>query len=237
VINWKLHIIEGLEHPTPRSGHAMAPWYRRVFLFGGLAEFKGERKYVSDMWSLNLDNFEWEEVAQRAAAGVGTDGEELHECPCGRAGHNMVAIQSSSGASGRHESFQLYVLFGWCMKDAKPAFLGDISRYDPKTSEWTTLRPAGTQPPARSYAGCAVFKGDIYVFGGCNGSLASNFRNDMWVYETKDNYWQRVLLPQDAIPPPGRSQHAMVQYGGALYVFGGNNKVSGRRNLLCDFYR
>lgn len=93
------------------------------------------------------------------------------------------------------------------------------------------------QPPARSYAGCAVFKGDIYVFGGCNGSLASNFRNDMWVYETRDNYWQRVLLPQDAVPPPGRSQHAMAQYGGVLYVFGGNNKVSGKRNLLCDFYR
>lgn len=46
-INWKLHIIEGLDHPAPRSGHAMAPWYRRVFLFGGLAEVKGKREYVS----------------------------------------------------------------------------------------------------------------------------------------------------------------------------------------------
>ncbi|KAJ1482241.1 hypothetical protein T484DRAFT_1804588 [Baffinella frigidus] len=35
-------------------------------------------------------------------------------------------------------------------------------------------------------------------------------------------------------PPPGRSQHSMLQYGGLFYIFGGNNKRGGKRHLLGD---
>eukprot|EP00282_Hemiselmis_andersenii_P035885 CAMPEP_0169427938 /NCGR_PEP_ID=MMETSP1042-20121227/1054_1 /TAXON_ID=464988 /ORGANISM="Hemiselmis andersenii, Strain CCMP1180" /LENGTH=1434 /DNA_ID=CAMNT_0009538063 /DNA_START=72 /DNA_END=4372 /DNA_ORIENTATION=+ len=234
-VKWDLHIIEGLVHPPPRSGSAMASWYTKVYMLGGLAEVRGKREYVNDMWVLDLHSLEWEQLPQRAAPG-GEDGDEIHSIPCGRAGHNMVALQDGDGAAGRHEAFQLWCLFGWCMKEAKPAFLDDVSRYEPSTGTWTTQHPQGSQPPPRSYASCVNFRGCVYVFGGCNGSLASNFRSDLWILEVQDNYWERVVLPSGTVPPPGRSQHAMVQYGGTLYMFGGNNKVGGKRNLLSDFY-
>jgi N-acetylneuraminic acid mutarotase len=49
--------------------------------------------------------------------------------------------------------------------------LGDMHRYDPVNRTWTEVDiPAGSAPAARAYAGVAEAEGQLYLFGGSNGT-------------------------------------------------------------------
>jgi hypothetical protein len=54
------------------------------------------------------------------------------------------------------------------------------------------MQVGGEAPPPRAYAATAVYKTKILVFGGCNGTLASHFRNDLWALDIHLNTWTRV---------------------------------------------
>jgi hypothetical protein len=54
------------------------------------------------------------------------------------------------------------------------------------------MQVGGEAPPPRAYAATAVYKTKILVFGGCNGTLASHFRNDLWALDVHLSTWTRV---------------------------------------------
>jgi len=217
---WELKAPGGAR-PHARSGHAMAAVGRRVYVFGGLVEEEGRRDYRNDTHVLDVNTGTWSEVVPKHHS---VDDEPLPEP---RAGHSMVVVEA-----GRNV---IWMLFGWAVEGNHSAYFGDVHRFDPIEGEWHGVEPsAGPRPDGRGYAAAATLRSDIYVFGGCSGALASSFRNDMWKFDTAAGAWSKIVLPAHSDPPPGRSQHAMVQYGGTLYIFGGNNKRGGRRHLLGD---
>lgn len=66
----------------------------------------------------------------------------------------------------------------------------------------------------------ASIGGDLYVFGGDDGS---NYLNDLWRITPPVGQWERLTPP---VAPPVRSGHTMVAlpFGGgtSLFVFGGS---------------
>ena len=227
VMTWALHAPRGDgpegEAPPPRSGHAAAALGRRMYVCGGLAEDGGQREYLMDMFKLDLNSMLWSrvEVPDRE------DGEQGYT-PEGRAGHNLLAVEQGKS--------ELWMLNGWFVHDNKSYFLNDVHTFDPLTRRWNKVETSGETPPARAYAATAVFQTKIVVFGGCNGTLASHFRNDLWALDVQHKTWSRVNVAADQALPVGRAQHSMVHYGGLLYVFGGNNKRGGKRHLLSDLH-
>ena len=120
-------------------------------------------------------------------------------------------------------------------RDNKSYFLNDVHIFDPLARTWMKVETVGT-PPARAYAAVAIYKTKLVMFGGCNGTLATHFRNDLWALDTEHRTWSRINVGADQALPVGRAQHSMVHYGGTLYVFGGSNKRGGKRHLLADLY-
>ena len=63
------------------------------------------------------------------------------------------------------------------------------------------------------------------MFGGCTGTFATNYKNDLWSLDILLGIWTKIVPTAEVGLPVGRSQHSMLQYGGKIYVFGGNNKA------------
>jgi N-acetylneuraminic acid mutarotase len=90
-------------------------------------------------------------------------------------------------------------------------------------------------PTARAWAGAVVYKGKIYVVGGCSSlSDGQQFRNavrSLEVYDPANNTW-KVLSPM-RIPRVGPAVAAM---NGKIYVFGGFNEATWSANSTVEIY-
>ena len=185
---------------------------KQLYVFGGVYETKDGRIECShEMYSFNEDTGFW------------TCLEQADLQPCARAGHSMV----SSGSI-------LYVVCGWRGQSNAPIYLNDVFAYDTISSLWSPVRTAGIAPVARAFAGAVCHRGQLYLFGGCNGTLAHNFRNDMMLLDLATFCWT-ICVPSTS-PPLGRSHHGMCAFGGRLYVFGGVHLVAGKRTALADLH-
>ena len=90
-----------------------------------------------------------------------------------------------------------------------------LSVYDPVDNTWTNLNPV-TKPPARRSVSHGVINGELYIYGGWNGS--SLFYNDTWKYNPVTNTWTRL---KDG-PGIGAAAFGGVN-GSDLFIFGGWN--------------
>jgi N-acetylneuraminic acid mutarotase len=141
--------------------------------------------------------------------------------PCARAGHCMIGTGSS-----------FYVICGRTTIEDKTTFLGDVFVFDTLDKIWSPVRTAGPNPVGRAHASACYLRGSIYLFGGCNGTVASSYRNDIMILSLENLTWTKCV--PDSPLPAGRAQHSMVASGGILYVFGGSNLKHGRKNALGD---
>ncbi|HKR05215.1 MAG TPA: kelch repeat-containing protein [Bacteroidia bacterium] len=132
----------------------------------------------------------------------------------------------------------------------------DVWKYNPATNEWTWMKGDSTQlttgnygvqgvpspnnnPPPRLYAPArwSDTLGNLWTFGGWNGSSSSSF-NDLWKYDVSANEWTWMKGPMGAGQPgnygiqgvsspsnnpPGRNEcvAAWTDNSGDLWLFGG----------------
>jgi hypothetical protein len=141
----------------------------------------------------------------------------LSPLPSGRAFHtSLVATPFNSRVKGVG---YLYVLGG--TTDAAGAPSNTIYRA-PLAADGTlgTWEPSGTLPAALHSTDAVLFRGDIYIAGGSttgNAPVATVYRariDSLGALGT----WQ-TLSPL----PSTRSYHGLSQFGGYLYVFGGES--------------
>jgi clock-associated PAS protein ZTL len=88
--------------------------------------------------------------------------------------------------------------------------------------QWRRLRVGGAVTPVRTnFSTCGVGN-RVFIFGG-EGADASAY-NDLFVLDldVPAPAWQAVVLPEDALLPPGRWGHTLRELGSsALVLFGG----------------
>ena len=97
----------------------------------------------------------------------------------------------------------------------------DTWAYDPTTSTWTDLHPAGDVPSARMGFRMVYDSstGEVILFGGFDGV----YTNDTWAYDSTANTWTDLRPTGDV--PSGRSAHSMVYASstGRVILFGGSD--------------
>ena len=137
--------------------------------------------------------------------------------PAGRAFHaSVVATPFNSRVKG---TGFLYVLGGATDAAGTPA--GEIYRAplaaDGSVGAWETL---GTLPAALHSMNAVIFRGEIYVAGGSttgNAPVAT-------VYRARLDSLGAIGAWQTLAPlPSARTYHGLTQFGGYLYVFGGES--------------
>ncbi len=184
--------------PPARAAQAMAydPISDRLFMFGG---YDGT-SYYADTWTYDPVRKAWSSVTSTGST------------PQARYGHSLVYDPGS----------EKIILFGGF--DGMRQY-NDTWAYDPVTSAWTDLRPAGIAPQARDSQAMAYDSQNkvIVLFGGWNDT--STF-DDTWTYDPAGNAWTSCEL--DGPPPAGRALHQMVYDPdiGKLVLFGGGNSSS-----------
>ncbi|HEY8211681.1 MAG TPA: putative Ig domain-containing protein [Myxococcaceae bacterium] len=94
--------------------------------------------------------------------------------------------------------------------------LNDLYSFNPASSTWSLLTPAGPVPsPRYNLAGAAVGT-QFWICGGFDGLVSP--LEDCWSYDPASTLW----IPRPAMPS-ARQGHAMaVTSSGSIYVFGGN---------------
>lgn len=91
---------------------------------------------------------------------------------------------------------------------------GLVYVYDPNTDQWTKKT---SMPKPVHHQAQAIYKGKIYIFGGCKRHLFGDDTVDSsWVYDPATDTWTAIR------PLPGRRCSARAQeVGGKIYVIGG----------------
>lgn len=87
-----------------------------------------------------------------------------------------------------------------------------VSVYDIAKDGWARGKPL---PEPRHHAAGASIEGRIYVSGGASGATDWTPRDNLW-RARPGGAWEI-----EAVMPEGRQGHAMVTWGGRLYVIGG----------------
>lgn len=80
---------------------------------------------------------------------------------------------------------------------------------------WEPIPPRSLAPCDRFKHACAMYGGFIYIFGGRNNTMLSDF----WRYRIAYNEWEPLVCCEES--PEKLEGHSMVAYQGVLYVFGG----------------
>ena len=84
--------------------------------------------------------------------------------------------------------------------------------YDPATNTWTEKAP---MPDKKGWPAIAVWKGNIYLFGGDNKAIDRSMTTTSWMYDPKTDTY-RDIAP---LPHP-RSYCYAVAVGDHIYIFG-----------------
>lgn len=88
----------------------------------------------------------------------------------------------------------------------------EVSVYQIERDEWAAGEPL---PSPRHHAAASALEGWLYVSGGASSATAWTPRDDVW-RSRPGGAWRTVEKM-----PEGRQGHAMVSWGGRLYVIGG----------------
>jgi len=98
---------------------------------------------------------------------------------------------------------------------------------------WNLYASNLTNPPPGQRAGhsAAAMAGNIFFFGGFNGTT---YFNDLWHFQVGNKQW--TMLPTTTYPP-ARNNHNSWIYAGCLFIFGGFNNLGGTNNFLGDVWR
>jgi N-acetylneuraminic acid mutarotase len=112
---------------------------------------------------------------------------------------------------------KLYVFGGYV--NASIRSTGQVARFDPGSSKWTTLHD---MPEKLTHSGTATDFNDVYLAGGYVGDwtgISTPVTRHLWRYDTAADTWTRMLnLPAD------RAAGALVRVGRKLHFFAGVDK-------------
>ncbi|XP_077523931.1 kelch domain-containing protein 3-like [Amblyomma americanum] len=191
------------ETPAAREGHSACVVGSRMYVFGGVEE--DDVRLSQDVHVLDLDTMKWHLLVTRGAS------------PEWRSFHSAVAIGHC-----------IYVWGGRRGSDAAPAHLPDDFAYsdrlaylDTAKGVWVHPVTRGSTPLARCSHSSFVHNGEMYVFGGYNGLLATFF-GDMHKYNPERSQWSQVKLLRKG--PCPRRGHCCSMVGDRMFLFGGTSQ-------------
>merc|ERR1739838_38926 len=183
--------INAVGGPSSRSGHRMVAVKKQLIVFGGFHDNTREFKYFNDIYSFNLENYEWKKLE---CSGNG---------PCPRSACQMTAI-----SDGR------ILIYGGYSKEKvkKDAEKGvthnDIHILAPDKNDttglkwkWQSVKQSGVRPSPRcgfimapSGNDRAVAFGGVYDEEDEEEELEGVFYNDLFQLDLTKTIWHEVVV-------------------------------------------
>ena len=74
----------------------------------------------------------------------------------------------------------------------------------------------------------------LYVFGG-ELSFCNDQETPLWMYDIKENSWEKYCAPRGVVTPKGRRGHSAVVHGDCMYIYGGY-QVCSQKQCSEDVY-
>eukprot|EP00961_Rhodomonas_salina_P288300 3895996-Rhodomonas_salina.1 len=183
--------------PSPRYQHAMAAWEGALYIFGGYNYGDGEAEIFNDVYRYDIRSGTWRDVSEASAPP--------------RFQHAMA------GWGGK-----LYAFGGFVFSQGANRLSNILQEYDIATRTWTD-RSGGAVPFQRRGHVMTAWDGSLYVFGGWGEESVG--LNDLHRFDIFSATWSDIGSDANGFPPAERSEHAMIAFKEALYVFGGSGKT------------
>ena len=127
---------------------------------------------------------------------------------------------------------QLY-LWGGCTEDfskEKNVLASALHSFHPVLESWEQCECSGHLPPALFWGACASTRGNLYLYGGTDGS---GYQGCLYQLDIKSRKWQQ--LSSDG--PMRKYACGMITYGKKLVLFGGCGFPSGPTQPGAQFVR
>mmetsp|Transcript_19228 Transcript_19228/g.67890 ORF Transcript_19228/g.67890 Transcript_19228/m.67890 type:complete len:894 (-) Transcript_19228:140-2821(-) len=209
---WEMIRSQAGAAPEGRDRHSVVAVGRKLYLFGGEADYRGRvkgehaiarsRRIFGDMWSFDTKTRVWERLAPAKMQ------------PGPRRGHTMVLSTSAGGAEPK------LVMFGGVGPDAEgqDTLLNEVWVFDIGTRLWS--RPGNARPIQPRSSHSAVVVGDyMWVYGGMGKACVLN---DLWTLNLRNTSW--TCIPLNGDTPGPLYGHAVAfnpWYPSKFYLFGG----------------
>uniref|UniRef100_A0A7M5VGE2 Uncharacterized protein n=1 Tax=Clytia hemisphaerica TaxID=252671 RepID=A0A7M5VGE2_9CNID len=219
---WSCEESNGVFPPMGIENFSIALWEGKLFIFGG---WTGS-SHSNGMWSLDLANLEWREIAYPV--------DSIRPTP--RAGHTLNLISQNSlllfGGQGNRESeaneFSLNSLEE-SEKYSNDVYNNQSLIYDLITCKWREIcsEKHAIRPPPRAYHSCCSSTDGrfLFLFGGRN--CESGALNDIWSFSVSKHTWTAISVTTPTIP---RYHHTCTMIDGqtisdsTMLVIGGWSK-------------
>jgi len=186
--SWRLE-PHGSVVPQARGGARLVNADGTLFYWGGFYECFDvnagcDHYFYNDLYHYDLGDGEWHLVNATSCNG------------------QFPEPRAFFGAN-YWEGGEVVVVFGGVRYNVDLSFLlpfGDIWFYDVEEKEWTAVQPINAGPGARLAPNVAIYRNDMYVFGGLMPTF--QIANDMWKFNLITRKWTQ-LIPNGAAGSPG----------------------------------
>lgn len=158
-------ILRTKDTPSARENNPAVRYKNKMYIYGG---YQGNKKWLGDFHSFNLDTFQWEKVFVKQKS--------RRYAPT-----NLFGI--SSGVD--EEKGIIYYFGGY---DGIVLY-NKVYAFDIKHSKWIHVNQYGDTPSPRSCANAHIVDGYFYIFGGYNGKTSLN---SLYQYHLETGIWTKI---------------------------------------------
>ena len=88
------------------------------------------------------------------------------------------------------------------------------------TNIWERVSGRGPGPGCLQGHTMVEHQDVLYVFGG-ELSFCNDQETPLWMFDIKENSWQKYSAPRGVVTPKGRRGHTAVVHGDCMYIYGG----------------
>jgi len=113
--------------------------------------------------------------------------------------------------------------------------LRDFWRYQPDSNSWEKILSRGPGPGCLQGHSMVEHQDVLYVFGG-ELSFCNDQETPLWMYDIKDNCWEKFSAPRGVVTPKGRRGHSAVIFQDCMYIYGGYQDLRGSTSELWAFH-
>ena len=227
---WERADCTGISRPKPVANHTCCVYepQSKMYLYGGIVkETREGGGSIGEMYSLELNNHQWQLVKAKPANG------NRKNVPGARDEHTAVVHEDT-----------MYIFGGFTGGEGGLATKGgqtvkrsnDLYKYSFKENTWERIKARGHDAPCPRAGHSAVVRhneqdGDcMYVFGGKDAT--DHKLNDLWKFNFSTRKWTHVFT--DEAPTP-RSGHAASIFKDFMIIHGGLLEVTKELNDLHVF--
>ncbi|GAA5842487.1 hypothetical protein JCM11251_007329 [Rhodosporidiobolus azoricus] len=197
-----------VEGPPSRRANATltpCPVSDRIFLFGG-EYYDGQKVAMyADLYRYDPNKNEWRRFTSPTQPGP----RSAHQVVGTAAGGGKLWVHGGEYSAPNQSSFYHY---------------RDFWSFDLSTSQWERW-DTKVRPSARSGHRMAVYKNNIYLFGGFQDTgIRTTYLGDLWMWSLTDYRWVQIEFAVTERKPPARSGFSFLPTADGLVLYGGYTK-------------